>query len=63
MRETDNSYRVSDPFFSVECAACGAAYWSTRRQNAVCAKCGAKNPHTNLPEHIRREMEESGKGI
>lgn len=60
MEKDKNRYRVSDPFFLVECFVCGKSYWSTRRMNPVCAKCGVKNPITYLPEHIRREMEENG---
>jgi len=46
----DNRYRVSDPFFVVECRACGAGYWSTRRVNVKCAECGAEAVETRLPE-------------
>lgn len=54
-KEEKDVYRSSDPFFIVECNQCGRRYWSTRRINRVCAKCGAENPYTHIPEHIRNE--------
>lgn len=54
----DNKYHVSDPFFVVECRACGKGYWSTRRVNRKCAKCGSEDVTTRLPE--RRK--EAGNG-
>ncbi len=57
----DSGYHVSDPFFVVDCAGCGAKYWSTRRVNRECAKCGMKNPVTHLPEHILAEMRKKRK--
>lgn len=53
-KEAENRYRVSDPFFVVECGGCGARYWSTRRINVKCAKCGKENPITHLPEYIKK---------
>lgn len=46
----DSRYHVSDPFFVVECSTCGAKYWSTRRVNIECAKCGGGDVTTQLPE-------------
>ncbi len=54
-KEEKDVYRSSDPFFIVECNQCGRSYWSTRRINRVCAKCGAENPYTHIPEHIQNE--------
>lgn len=53
----ESRYHVSDPFFVVECRACGAGYWSTRRVNVNCAKCGSGDVTTRPPE---RRKEGSG---
>ena len=47
----DNSYNPSDPFFVVTCKDCGKEYWSIRRANSVCMRCGSKNISTNRPGH------------
>lgn len=52
-------YYSGDPFFVVTCDACGAEYWSTRRLNEVCAKCGVKNPITHLPDYIKGVVRDS----
>lgn len=48
---TQQEYHSSDPFFVVSCKKCGTRYWSTRRKNAVCAKCGGSDTKTSAPEH------------
>lgn len=51
MQEKDNIYNSEDPFFVVACSRCGKEYWSTRRINTVCMRCGSKNISTNRPGH------------
>lgn len=48
---TQLEYHSSDPFFIVRCRRCRAEYWSTRRENATCAKCGSSDTETKAPEH------------
>lgn len=54
-KEEKDVYRPGDPFFVVECERCGRQYWSTRRINQVCAKCGAENPYTHPPGRVQNE--------
>lgn len=49
IKDDDNSYRVSDPFFVVKCFDCGKAVWNTHRVNSYCCKCGGENVKTFTP--------------
>lgn len=44
-------YNPGDPFFCVHCNKCGRAWWSTRRVNKLCKKCGSDDVVTSEPEH------------
>ncbi len=51
MHKKDNSYNPGDPFFVVTCKDCGKEYWSTRKINSVCMRCGSSNINTHTPKH------------
>lgn len=56
----DNTYRGLDPFFVVSCQNCGSRYWSTRRINKVCSKCGSGKT-TTRPPVARKDLENENK--
>lgn len=47
----DTIYYPGDPFFCVHCNKCGRDWWSTRRVNDLCSKCGSTDVVTSAPEH------------
>ena len=55
-----DKYNPLDPFFIVNCRNCNARYWSTRRMNIKCSKCGSEKVVTSVPEHEVEDMKGYG---
>lgn len=49
----ENKYYPGDPFFCVHCKNCGRKWWSTRRVNKSCKKCGSTDVVTTVPKHSK----------